>query len=351
MTKPAPAAPTETFRLDSQEYPPGDAFAAWAQAMSMAFDVTATETAAFRGQIIAWFSGRSVLSATTCSRLQLDRTVRTIARSRIDHLGVTLITAGGLSGRAGQAAVRATAGDILCMDLLQTMSFAADGDANQEITLWIPRARLAAAMTEPDALHGLVLPDGSPAAGLIGSCLRALAAAADRASTQKLNAYAAGTIALIAAAVLPEMQPPAGGREGAPPVATLLNIRRFIDRNVASPALDVDMIAASFGLSRASLYRLFVPVGGVKAYIRKQRLHRAFHEITAPEFSNRKIAGVAHRWGFTNVSAFGRAFRIAFGTSPGEARQAALNGAFGPRPGPDEREAASLQGWMARMRA
>ncbi len=36
---------------------------------------------------------------------------------------------------------------------------------------------------------------------------------------------------------------------------------------------------AHFGLSRASLYRLFAPVGGIADYIRSRRLHRAFFDL------------------------------------------------------------------------
>jgi AraC-like DNA-binding protein len=40
----------------------------------------------------------------------------------------------------------------------------------------------------------------------------------------------------------------------------------------------------------------------------------------------RRLAGLARRWGFTDVSTFNRAFRQTFGISPGEARASALTG-------------------------
>jgi AraC-like DNA-binding protein len=50
--------------------------------------------------------------------------------------------------------------------------------------------------------------------------------------------------------------------------------RRFFDTHLTSPALEADMLVGNFGLSRASLYRLFSPIGGVAAYIRRERLRR-----------------------------------------------------------------------------
>ena len=112
---------------------------------------------------------------------------------------------------------------------------------------------------------------------------------------------------------------------GGTPLESYVSIRRFIDRHLTSPALSVDMIATSFGLSRATLYRLFEPVGGIATYIRKQKLDRAFQEITAASRSNGRVGPIAYRLGFKNFSAFSRAFRSAYGVSPAEAREKALH--------------------------
>ena len=75
-------------------------------------------------------------------------------------------------------------------------------------------------------------------------------------------------------------------KSGGHVLASFANVRRFIDTHLASPALETDMLARNFGLSRASLYRLFAPVGGVAGYIRRERLRRVFRDITAPEHAN-----------------------------------------------------------------
>ena len=111
------------------------------------------------------------------------------------------------------------------------------------------------------------------------------------------------------------------------------------------------MIAKRFGLSRAALYRLFEPAGGVAGYIRKQRLDRAFQEITGGELSNRRISQIGHRFGFRNIHAFNRAFRKEYGMSPSDARKAARLGlsslAILNTPSPD---GPSLGAWLAQER-
>jgi AraC-like DNA-binding protein len=78
----------------------------------------------------------------------------------------------------------------------------------------------------------------------------------------------------------------------------------------------VDKLARTFGLSRASLYRLFEPVGGVASYIRTRRLARARQELTTPGLEDRRIGPIAYRAGFQSIPAFNRAFRAAYGQTP-----------------------------------
>ncbi len=85
--------------------------------------------------------------------------------------------------------------------------------------------------------------------------------------------------------------------------------------------LGVDKLANTFGLSRASLYRLFEPVGGVASYIGTRRLARARQELTAPGLEDRRIGPIAYRAGFQSIPAFNRAFRAAYGQTPRSTRK------------------------------
>ena len=82
---------------------------------------------------------------------------------------------------------------------------------------------------------------------------------------------------------------------------SFVTLRRYIDNNLRSPSLSTNTIAKTFGLSRASLCRLFTPAGGVAKYIRKAKLNRAYQDIAASEFSNRRIGPIAYRMGFKNL--------------------------------------------------
>ena len=83
------------------------------------------------------------------------------------------------------------------------------------------------------------------------------------------------------------------------------------------------------GLSRSTLYRLFESVGGVAAYIQRERLRAARDALCSPD-NIRPIHAIAEACGFADASVFSRAFRHAFGCSPRDARAAAASGAPPP---------------------
>jgi AraC-like DNA-binding protein len=106
--------------------------------------------------------------------------------------------------------------------------------------------------------------------------------------------------------------------------ATLLErIRGRIETMLGSSGLNADALCQTFGLSRSALYRLFEPLGGVAGYIQTRRLMRAHADLADPGKAPRKIYEVAYRWGFVSEAHFSRAFRRAFGVTPGEVRAGA----------------------------
>ncbi|WZB63088.1 helix-turn-helix domain-containing protein [Achromobacter xylosoxidans] len=97
-------------------------------------------------------------------------------------------------------------------------------------------------------------------------------------------------------------------------------VREHIERHLDAGHLSPETIAAALGISRSSLYRLFLRDGGVNAYIQGRRLDRCFDELLLAAGGHIGIAELAYRYGFSSESAFSRAFRLRFGASPSEVR-------------------------------
>jgi AraC-like DNA-binding protein len=245
----------------------------------------------------------------------------TIARDALDVVALRLQLSGRLTAHLGESAVEARDGDLLFLDMKQTLdlTLAADESDAADVTLWVPRRKILAAVSRGDALHGYVVAGASPSGLLIGGCLRLLVEQAKAISAEQMDALCDGVVALIAKALAPELARLKGAETRSS--VSLVIIRRHIDQHLTQPGLNADSLAKRFGLSRASLYRLFVPVGGVAGYIRKARLDRACQELMASENSSRRIGPLAYSLGFRNVSAFNRLFKAHYGVSPREARE------------------------------
>ena len=276
----------------------------------------------FDAGFIARATGKFIFSEARSSRQRLVRSVGMIQRGGSDSLAIRAQLSGRASGRMNGNPVEIQAGDVLFVDLLQTLDLQieTDGEPAADVTVWIPRARLHAAIADESALHGLVVPGNSAAGALISGCLRLLSQHVESSVTRELDALVDGFVEMTARSIAPVLDrlDGSGARKSLAPFVT---IRRYIDRNLATPALDADQVAATFGLSRASLYRLFEPVGGVARYIRTARLKRAYQDIGNPELSNQRIGQTAYRFGFKNVSAFNRLFQDAYGVSPSFVRK------------------------------
>jgi AraC-like DNA-binding protein len=334
------------LRLKPEDCAPAELFPRWRDALGEVFEVRATpaEIEGFRGEIDVHASARHILSASWHSALSL---IRRSAGGANERFAISLQVSGSATGLAGDGPTQIEPGDVMFADLSQALAMrhTAREGLTGAVTLWAPRERILALVSDENAMHGLVLKADSPAGAVIGAAMRSFAASAPNMKLIEFDALAGGIIGLAAKSVGPTLTRTTDGGV-APPLATFVTIRRYIDRNLATTDLSAASVAAVFGLSRASLYRLFEPAGGIAKYIRKVRLNRAFQEITTAEYSNRRIGHIAYTLGFKNVSAFSRLFHEVYGVTPGEARERARDAVGQPELAVPARPGESLTRWL-----
>lgn len=102
-------------------------------------------------------------------------------------------------------------------------------------------------------------------------------------------------------------------------------IQEFIEARLDTPTLNVSLILQSFGVSRASLYRMFDMEDGVRNYISRRRLYRAVTELAEAPRVRGKVHEVSQRWGFSTDSNFNRMVKREFGVPPGALFQMPLS--------------------------
>ncbi|CAL78830.1 putative Transcriptional regulatory protein, AraC/XylS family [Bradyrhizobium sp. ORS 278] len=319
--------------------------AAWREATSTFFDVDefAAEAAPFRADVLSYALGSVLLGSARAGGQRFRRSAETIARSGVDHVIVQLYVTGGYEGVAGHRAIKVEAGDLCVLDLAQTLETRAS--AFENVTLVVPRPMFDARLLQVDDLHGLVLPRGGAMAPLLARHFGALLDCAPRMSFDECQAVVEGTISLISACLRGELERRDADR-GATADPSLLRIRQYIEARLASPELSADAVALHFGLSRASLYRLFAPIGGIADYIRSRRLHRAFFDLAATGSRSVRVSEVARRWQLGTDAHFTRLFKTAYGITPSAAREAAMLGPPQLSARTDAEPASPLSRWM-----
>jgi AraC-like DNA-binding protein len=320
--------------------------AAWREATATLFEVDELalgEPEPFRADLRSYAMGTILLGMSRASGQRFRRTAETIARSGVDHIILQLYVKGGYQGVAGELPIRVDAGDICVLDLAQT--FETRATAFENVTLAVPRPMFNARLLPVEDLHGLVMPGNDTLALLLARHLSALADFAPGMTFDQCAAVVDGTVSLIVACLRGELERRDANRSVTVD-ASLFRIRQHIEARLSSADLSADSVALHFGLSRASLYRLFAPIGGIADYIRSRRLHHAFFDLAATGSRGTRISEVAGRWQLGTAAHFTRSFKAAYGITPRAAREAALIGTQQRAPGDADAPTATITRWM-----
>lgn len=188
------------------------------------------------------------------------------------------------------------------------------------LTLILPRELLQNGLPQLLDRSGALFEDNSASAQVFGNHMLSLRQTLGRAAADEADSIAQGTLALLDALTRHRDIGAAAAQS-----ATLATICRHIDRSLKDPTLDAESLCREFRCSRATLYRLFQPLGGVREHIQRRRLMTCFRAISAPAQAHRRIFDIALDYGFNSPSHFSSLFRTHFGMTPREARERGIN--------------------------
>lgn len=97
----------------------------------------------------------------------------------------------------------------------------------------------------------------------------------------------------------------------------LERVKAYILERLADPRLTPETVAQAFGLSRRTLYNLFLVGNGTpRAFIQDARLAQACRLLQHPAWRERPVAHVALHCGFADAAHFSRAFHARHGMPP-----------------------------------
>jgi AraC-like DNA-binding protein len=308
--------------FSTADLPPAERFGAWRESIGVIFDVSlpSKPTPLFDARVEGYLIEDIVLARCCAGAQKFDRSSIRVAQDSIDHYMIQLVLSGCVDlNRAGKR-LRVDAGGLIAFDLAEVLdSFNSDFEL---LSVIIPRRRLAPLLKHPDSVQGAMIDPEGGSGKLFAGFLVSLFTAAPTLSLAEGSLAARSLVDLTALALSG-----ATVSAGAPPEfvqqSELLRVQSFIKERLAMPDLEPDKVAEGVGTSRAQLYRLFAPIGGVAEYIRQQRLRRCFADLLSAQHAHRQIADIAYGWGFNDPGHFAKAFKQRFGRTPSEMRDTA----------------------------
>lgn len=317
MQEPAPPA-IACIRFVAEGDSAGERLARWRERVAGFYDVEPTpvsQAQAFHMDTSSWHLGGLIAGTARFGAREQQRTPRHARADQVDHYRLLLQTAGRVRVDADGRQATVEPGSVLLTDASRPERYSTEDGSN--IVLFLPRDLLDEALPRPLDLHGLV-PRGAAASVLV-SHLQSLLRHIDSITPAEAPDIAQATVRMIAAGLAPS----AATLERARPSieSTLLRQAcRYVELHLADPDLSAQHLCVFFGLSRATLYRLFEPLGGVSSFIKERRLERV-HEVLRSTDVHRQLGLVADRHGFKSAAHFSRAFRERFGFSPGDVKR------------------------------
>jgi AraC-like DNA-binding protein len=271
-------------------------------------------------EIHQYHLGQALYIDSTFEAQRFRRDAAWMARNDdVDHLALQMYVEGSNNVVNGAHEFRQKPGNIYAVNLAHEVQ--AVSEDSKVLTLILPRDLLAAELPQMLDSVGAVFANDSASGQVFCDHMQSLNRHLASATTGEIGSIMQGTLGLLDSLV----------RHGditssAAQGATLRSICSHIDRHLHDPALGVDSLCQQFRCSRATLYRLFAPLGGVREHIQRRRLMACFKAIVQQQ--QRLIYDIALDFGFVSPSHFSNLFRAYFGMTPRQAREDS-NGSVG----------------------
>jgi AraC-like DNA-binding protein len=269
-------------------------------------------------------AGGCLLVDAVSTPLEYDRTAAHVARGGLDHYHITLCLQGQMHFTSGRRNVTLRPGDICLIDMARPNRtvLTGDGDERSRLTsLIVPRPLLAPRLAHPDSATATLLPETDRRARLLADQFAALWQQPENDNAAADTKVAVEAMCDVIAEVAGRSADAHGAIGGAERQLLLAAIKRHIDAHLETGSLSTDDLGRRFHVSRASLYRLFGPDGGLARYVQDQRLNRALRLLISSGARGKRLIDLAVGLQFSGDSTFVRAFRRQFGMTPGEIRE------------------------------
>lgn len=274
-------------------------------------DVPENGRTGFASQTRAHLFGPTILARAWSSSQTLAREAPHIRHSGIDHISV-IVNLTDTTGDCDGKTLRAPPGSVQFRDL--TRPSVACMTSIDMVTVMIPRSVVPGWLLAR-GLHGLILPGSSAGGRLVAAHLLTLADVADDLSEAEGSAGIEAAF-VIAERFLGHQRSVAPGHADAIHRTIRERAMALLDSRPADTRWSATTLAVAIGVSRTSLYRAFENTGGVRTYVLRRRLARAYAALRGRRGLSPSVEQIGQQNGFADRRTFVQAFRNQFGLSP-----------------------------------
>ncbi len=181
-------------------------------------------------------------------------------------------------------------------------------DRSRALALLVPQYESRGWTPAVRALSGQALPGGGTS-HIVLSSLATLLRDPTPLDADSQHALQDATVNLLERALQSQARCTLPGPAAGDDSQRLERIQRFLHERLADPELSVDGAARQLGMSRRTLYNLFVRTGTTpRAYIQQARLRRACELLAEPAWRDTPVAEIARHSGFADPAHFSRVF-------------------------------------------
>jgi len=303
--RPAPPPP-ENLSFDTEALPAPERMSRYRALYGIGAEIAQTgpnPRATFRG----WRLDRAILYDRRLNDVGHSRAACELHRYGLSHWTATLVLDGRLVFDLGAGERPLGPGDLLFVDT--DMPARNDARNAHVATFSVAEDRLEEMVGPLNGLHGLGV--GADDARLYGAFVRALL---EMLPTLNAAALPAATTAL--GGLLRASLDAHGRRDGVASrsrdAERLAQLRALIDARAGDPDFGPEQAVADAGLSRATLYRLLRPHGGLAAFLLGRRLEQLRRLLSDPG-EHRSFGAIARAAGFRDERHANRTFLARFG--------------------------------------
>lgn len=304
--------PSVSWAVSSERQP--DAFETYRDSfteLGEVRDVADNGRTGFSSETKAHLFGPSIIARARSSTQTLAREAEHIRRSGIDHISVIVNLTDTIGDCNGQT-LRAEAGSVQFRDLSRPS--VASMSAINMVTVMVPRAAVPSWLLSR-GIHGLVLPGSSPGGRLVASHLLTMTDVADQLSDAEGSAGIEAAF-VIAERFLGHQRSVTPGHADAIHRTIRERAMALLDSGPPDSKWSAATVAVAIGVSRTSLYRAFETTGGVRTYVLRRRLARAYAALRGRRGLSVSVELIGQRNGFPDRRTFVQAFKAQFGMSP-----------------------------------